>query len=73
MESGKPDDPLAPARGLSLDGLLDLLSELDGAEEAAVVREALTAGVPPAMVLDELQNEVERRLLRTRRFYDEWT
>lgn len=73
MESGKPDDPLAPARGLSLDGLLDLLSELDGAEEAAVVREALTAGVPAAMVLDELQREVERRLLRTRRFYDEWT
>ena len=71
MESGKPDDPLAPARGLSLDGLLDLLLELDGAEEAAVVREALTAGVPPAMVLDELQREVERRLLRTRRFYDE--
>jgi hypothetical protein len=73
VESGKPDDPLAPARGLSLDGLLDLLSELDGDEEAAVVREALTAGVPPAMVLDELQREVERRLLRTRRFYDEWT
>jgi len=73
VESGKPDDPLAPARGLSLDGLLDLLSELDGAEEAAVVREALTAGVPAAMVLDELQREVERRLLRTRRFYDEWT
>ncbi|HYM56377.1 MAG TPA: hypothetical protein VES79_00295 [Solirubrobacteraceae bacterium] len=73
MESGKPDDPLAPARGLSLDGLLDLLSELDGAEEATVVREALTAGVPAAMVLDELQREVERRLLRTRRFYDEWT
>ena len=73
MESGKPDDPLAPARGLSLEGLLDLLSELGGAEEAAVVREALTAGVPAAMVLDELQREVERRLLHTRRFYDEWT
>jgi hypothetical protein len=73
VESGKPDDALAPARGLSLDGLLDLLSELDGAEEAAVVREALTGGVPAAMVLDELQREVERRLLRTRQFYDEWT
>ena len=26
-----------------------------------------------AMVLDELQREVERRLMRTRQFYDEWT
>ena len=68
-----PDDPLAPARGLGLDGLLSLLAQLEGAEEAAVVRGALEAGVSPAMVLDELQNEVERRLLRTRRFYDEWT
>jgi hypothetical protein len=73
MESGTPDDPLAPARGLGLDGLLELLGQLDGAEEAAVVRGALEAGVPAAMVLDELQHEVERRLLRTRRFYDEWT
>ena len=73
MESGKPDDPLAPARGLSLDGLLGLLEQLEGAEEAAVVRSALAAGVPPAMVLEELQREVERRLMRTRQFYDEWT
>ena len=73
MESGKPDDPLAPARGLSLDGLLALLERLEGAEEAAVVRSALAAGVPPAMVLDELQREVERRLMRTQQFYDEWT
>jgi hypothetical protein len=29
--------------------------------------------VPPAMVLDELQREVERRLMRTQQFYDEWT
>ena len=36
-----PDDPLAPARGLSLDGLLDLLEQLDGREECGVVREAL--------------------------------
>lgn len=68
-----PDDPLAPARGLGLDGLLQLLTRLEGAEEAAVVRGALEAGVPSAMVLDELQHEVERRLLRTQRFYDEWT
>ena len=73
MESGKPDDPLAPARGLSLDGLLALLEQLEGAEEAAVVRSALAAGVPAAMVLEELQREVERRLMRTQQFYDEWT
>jgi len=72
VESGK-DDPLAPARGLSLDGLLDLLERLEGGEEAAVVRSALAAGVPQAMVLEELQREVERRLMRTQQFYDEWT
>jgi hypothetical protein len=59
-----PDDPLAPARGQSIDGLLALLERLDGAEEAAVVRSALEAGVPRERVLDELQREVERRLLR---------
>ena len=61
-----PDDPLAPARGQSLDGLLRLLELLDGAEEAAVVRSALEAGVARERVLDELQNEVERRLMRVR-------
>ena len=66
-----PDDPLAPARGQSIDGLLALLEQLEGAEEAAVVRSALAAGVPPERVLDELQHEVERRLLRSRQFYDE--
>ena len=66
-----PEDPLAPARGQSLDGLLALLEQLEGAEEAAVVRSALASGVPPTLVLDELQREVERRLMRTRRFYDE--
>lgn len=65
------DDPLAPARGQSIQGLLELLVQLDGAEEAAVTRSALDAGVPPELVLDELQREVERRLLRTRQFYDE--
>ena len=67
------DDPLAPARGLGLEGLLALLEQLEGAEEAAVVREALAAGVPQAMVVEEVQREVERRLMRTRQFYDEWT
>jgi len=66
-----PDDPLAPARGQSLDGLLGLLEQLDGVEEAAVVRSALAAGFPRERVLDELQREVERRLVRTRQFYDE--
>ena len=66
-----PDDPLAPARGQSLDGLLRLLEQLDGAEEAAVTRSALAAGVPVELVLEELQREVERRLLRSRQFYDE--
>jgi hypothetical protein len=61
-----PDDPLAPARGQSLDGLLELLERLDGAEEAAVARFALDAGVPAARVIDELQREVERRLMRVR-------
>ena len=65
------DDPLAPARGQNLDGLLALLEQLDGAEEAAVARSALEAGVPGELVLDELQREVERRLMRTRQFYDE--
>jgi hypothetical protein len=71
MAAYDPDDPLAPARGQSLEGLLALLEQLEGAEEAAVVRSALQAGVPPERVLDELQREVERRLLRTRQFYDE--
>jgi hypothetical protein len=61
-----PEDPLAPARGQSLDGLLGLLERLDGAEEAAVVRSALAAGVPAPRVIDELQREVERRLARVR-------
>jgi hypothetical protein len=71
MAAYDPDDLLAPARGQSLEGLLALLEQLEGAEEAAVVRSALAAGVPPERVLDELQREVERRLMRTRQFYDE--
>ncbi len=61
-----PEDPFAPARGLSLDGLLRLLEQLDGVEEAEVVRSALAAGVPRERVVDELQREVERRLVRVR-------
>jgi hypothetical protein len=67
------DDPLAPARGLSLEGLLGLLEQLEGEEEASVVRSALAAGVPQAMVVEEVQREVERRLMRTKQFYDEWS
>ncbi len=36
-----------------------------------MVRAAIAAGVPDAVVVEELQREVERRLLRTRGFYDE--
>ena len=71
MAAYDPDDPLAPARGQSLEGLLALLEQLEGAEEAAVVRSALEAGVPATVVVEELQREVERRLIRSRRFYDE--
>jgi hypothetical protein len=72
--AGEPHDILAPAQGLGLDGLLALLERLDGAEEAGVVRSALAAGVPAALVLEELRREVERRLVRTEAFYDhkEW-
>jgi hypothetical protein len=61
-----PEDPLAPARGQSLDGLLALLERLDGVEEAEVVRGALAADVARERVLGELQREVERRLMRVR-------
>jgi hypothetical protein len=47
-----------------LEGLLALLARLDGAEEVAVVRSALEAGVPRERVLDELTREVTRRLAR---------
>ena len=47
-----------------LEGLLALLERLDGAEEVAVVRSALEAGVPRERVLDELEREVTRRLAR---------
>jgi hypothetical protein len=66
-----PEDPLALARGQSIDGLLRLLEQLDGAEEAAVVRSALEAGVSRDRVLDELQNEVERRLARVSSMRDD--
>ena len=54
-----------------VDRLLAELETLDGATECAVVRGALAAGVPPMVVLEELQREVERRRLRVRDFYDE--
>ena len=56
---------------LDLDGLLALLERLDGAEEAEVVRSALAAGVPRSRVMDELQNEVERRLARVSSIRDD--
>jgi hypothetical protein len=69
--SPDPDELLREARGMSIDGLLGLLQQLDGADECAVVRSAIEAGVPDAVVLEELQREVERRLMRSRLFYDE--
>jgi hypothetical protein len=33
-----PDDPLAPARGQSLDGLLGLLERLDGGHRPSRIR-----------------------------------
>ncbi len=68
---GDLHDVLARAQSLGLDGRLGLLEQLDGVEEAAVVRAALTAGVPDVLVLDELRREVERRLSRTSTFYDQ--
>jgi hypothetical protein len=50
---------------MDLNGLLALLERLDGAEEAAVVRSALEAGIPRDRVMDELVHEVERRLARS--------
>jgi hypothetical protein len=55
----------------SIPQLLELLERLDGVEEAQVVRAALAAGVPEGLVAEELAREVERRLARTRAFYDE--
>jgi hypothetical protein len=49
---------------MDLNGLLSLLERLDGAEEAAVVRSALEAGIPRDRVMDELQAEILRRLAR---------
>lgn len=66
----EPQEVLAPARELGLEGLLALLEHLDGIEEAAVVRGALAGGVAPVVVLEELRREVERRLMRVHGFYD---
>ena len=49
---------------LDLEGLLALLERLDGAEEAAVVRSALAAGISRDRVMEELEAEVRRRLAR---------
>ncbi len=42
-----PDDPLAPARGLGLDGLLELLERLGG--EAAYASRVTRAAISRAM------------------------
>ena len=68
--SGDASDLLAAVRGMGREALLTLLERLDGMEEAAVVRQALAAGVPEVVVLEELRREVERRLARSDAFYD---
>ena len=55
---------MADSLPLDLEGLLALLEQLDGAEEAAVVRGALEYGVPRDRVMEELEREVSRRLAR---------
>jgi hypothetical protein len=55
---------MADSLPYDLEGLLALLERLDGAEEVAVVRSAIDAGVPRERVLDELTREVTRRLAR---------
>ena len=62
-----------PPAGRASTGCSALLEQLEGAEEAAVTRRRSRRACPEAMVLEELQREVERRLMRTRQFYDEWT
>ena len=54
-----------------VDRLLAQLEQLDGAAEAEVARSALAGGVPLVVVQEELEREVERRLARSRAFYDE--
>lgn len=66
-----PIEQVLSERGQSLEGLLTLLEELDGQEEAQVVRSALQAGVPRIVVIEELQHEVARRLNRTKGFYED--
>ena len=43
-----------------------------GLDTDRLLSAALEAGVPPSLVVEELQREVERRLIRTRAFYDEF-
>jgi hypothetical protein len=67
----EPSDPRAAfdavhgaAARRDLPALLAMLEALDGAQEAAVVRSALAAGVAYEVVLAEVQREVERRVAR---------
>ncbi len=47
-----------------LGALLAMLEDLDGAEEADVVRTALRSGVDYDLAVAEVQREVERRMSR---------
>ena len=65
-ESGFQSVHRAAARR-DLPALLQMLEALDGTEEAAVVRQALHAGVSYDVAVGEVQREVERRLERALR------
>ena len=65
--------PSLPPAGRASTGCWSCSSSSTARRRPRSSRAALAAGVPEAMVLDELQREVERRLMRTRQFYDEWT
>lgn len=54
----------AAAARRDLGALLDMLTQLGGAEEADVVRDALRGGVSADVVLGEVAREVTRRLER---------
>lgn len=54
----------AAAARRDLGALLEMLTALGGAEEAAVARDALRAGVAADVVVGEVAREVTRRLER---------
>ena len=66
-----PDDPLAPARGQSLEACSRCSSSSTAPRRPPSCAARWRRACSRERVLDELQREVERRLLRSRQFYDE--